>query len=438
MSGKTTNLIIGHTKNDSVKIWCRGTNDNGTGQLILSQNGIQIEEKQIEFSSVNAYTQCVTFQNLRAENAYDVRFVNGATETKGTFKTFQNPGDEKSFSFMFSSCLLYRKFSIGKEKLIYPTLKRIADATNTAFTIFCGDQIYVDTASITTPKHPVYDTYKNRYDECWSLDGAAEFFSHQSCYMILDDHELANNFDNAKKNLAENKKIGLQVYDDFQHVHNPDTAPGTYYYNFDYGNVSFFVFDTRSERNSCSNLIITPTQMNSFIDWLSANMNKLKIVVCPVPFIIQTTHEEDDKWYGEDFKDDHRKILNKLLEDKITDIFFITGDVHSAVHGRYSATDDTQEEEYIWHEFMSGPLNQVLVNGEWMFEKTKAVAAQGELTGTFELNYERVKMNDTRQNACVITVNFSESTYNIVAAWYRAQDKSKVILIDKSEITIQR
>lgn len=437
-----TILIIGHTTHESVKIWCRSTSNFECRRLELIRNSDVINEVKIDlkYNIESSNIVCHTFQNLDPNTEYTIKLIESDSNTfSGRLTTFPNPNEEKSFKFMFSSCLLYNSHFFGKKELIFQNLKRISEKNKTAFSIFCGDQIYIDTISSTTPKNPDYQTYRKKYDECWSLPGAAQFYAQNNCYMILDDHELANEYDNAFEHLNQNKIVGLKAYNDFQHLHNPDTKNDTYYYNFEYGKVKFFVLDLRTERDSSIGQMISDEQQLALFSWLNEFKDELKIIVSPVPFVIQVrkyilkdVYGHKDKWSGDKFKSAYFAIINKLISSKSNKLFFITGDVHSAVQGKLTALDKTGE-KYEWHEFMAGPLNQFLVNGNIAFEKNIKITNQNQLTGPFELNYSRESINNQYRNACVVSVNFSNGNYEIIAEWFRAQHKSKVVSILKSK-----
>ena len=166
------------------------------------------------------------------------------------------------------------------------------------FMIHAGDQIYYDFPLM--QKKPEYFEYCVRYFDAWARD--PDYASILACmphYMIWDDHEIVNNFPDIKNNtvngvnLSQYLQEATAAYIDMVHCRNDltwsaekllhhhessktlfdDNQTQKLWYVFDYGNSSFFVMDTRSERimENTENLearMISQEQMNAFKYWL--------------------------------------------------------------------------------------------------------------------------------------------------------------------------
>ncbi|MEQ9188517.1 MAG: alkaline phosphatase D family protein [Cryomorphaceae bacterium] len=425
-----TNLIIGHTTSTSAKIWTRGDGSAGGMLEVLTDQEQRLGEYPLDFDGLKANSCTVEVVHLAPETTYRVRLrIKGELVGSGRFKTFPNTDSDNGFSFMFSSCLLNRGYVPSKDK-VFQNLQKISEATKARFMLHCGDQIYIDTTDKSAPSPPLFDHYLSEYEKNWSLPGAAEFLASNVNYMILDDHEIKNDFDNSTLGLEKYRTLGLDAYEAFQHDHNPDTSDNAYFYSFHYGSVAFFVMDTRAERNSAEGYMLSDAQEKAFLHWLDANASRLKVVVSGVPFIIQVSERvlsREDQWGGKAFAEQRKKLNAAMLEKGARNLFFITGDVHSAVHWTQVLTNTATNEEVMHHEFMAGPLGQVNVNGRWAFVRkgkhTHVHEAEGASWPTegYSYGYKRKNIYHKQFNACVICISSRQDKYEIKATWYGLQ-----------------
>ena len=72
-----------------------------------------------------------------------------------------------------------------------------------------------------------------------------------STYMILDDHEIEDNWSQDRMRRSAKHQlftIAVDAYLSYQWSHGPRTWGRRLYYRFDCGGLPFFVFDTRTQR----------------------------------------------------------------------------------------------------------------------------------------------------------------------------------------------
>ena len=149
-------------------------------------------------------------------------------------------------------------------------VSKIAKETQARFMMHCGDQIYAD---IPPPLIVSVDHYRRKYLDAWKdCAPARAVLTELPHYMILDDHEIDNDFDRSAS--ATNSILlnaAMKAYWEFQHQHNPDTpgSPRRYYYTFRCGCARFFVMDTRFERENKK--MIGLKQMSDLKQWLTAD-----------------------------------------------------------------------------------------------------------------------------------------------------------------------
>lgn len=290
----------------------------------------------------------------------------------------------------------------------------MADREKVDFMIHCGDQIYYDVPS--TPQ-PTAESYRNKYLDAWSDSRPTrKFLTTRPHYMILDDHEIINDFSNDMHSpiratpLDSFKTFGLKVYREFQHIHSPGNhGNSALHYDFSFGAYKFFVLDTRSERIKEGNgkRIISEEQMKNCLNWLSRNKAKVKFVVSSVPFVTED-RSSDDKWNH--FRAQRERILDHLFKNKINGVVFLTGDQHSSYHATLEVSDG--DSVITVHELMSSPLNQIFKTGYGQYEsRRRTLAENGDFHYITRLS-SRDFYND-HSNAMLISAKGRQISYEV-------------------------
>jgi hypothetical protein len=241
-----------------------------------------------------------------------------------------------------------------------------AAAERPAFMIHAGDQIYFD---IDFPQRkPCVTEYWRTYRQTWFEDPKArEFLAHCPHYMILDDHEIIDGFDNdaGSRELVARREAALEAYRHYVHSRQPDPpVEGGLFYEFEYGPAFFFVLDTRTERERQRNRMIGRAQMEALLAWLRRHPRELKFVVSSVPFVAQLSHaagdgsdERRDKWCADEFKEQRDAIIDEVHRSRIERLVFLTGDMHCAYHATLRV--GRPQDRLAIHELAGGPIHQV-------------------------------------------------------------------------------
>ncbi len=160
------------------------------------------------------------------------------------------------------------------------------------FMIHAGDQIYFD---VPFPNlEPRHSEYRRTYRQTWfEAPKLRQFLAECPHYMILDDHDIVNRFDNdrpmpAGRDPRDYSTPALAAYEEIVHCRQRD-ANGSehFFYTFDYGSVPFFVLDTRTERSASKEQMIEGPQLKKFTEWLCTHSDKLKFVVSSVAFVAE-------------------------------------------------------------------------------------------------------------------------------------------------------
>jgi len=192
----------------------------------------------------------------------------------------------RSIKFLFGSCRnnwfngvpFYKK---KESDLIFKAMyEKHSDAN---FVLMVGDQIYADSASVYVPafKADTYKEFEEAYHENYKSLNFRRLTSHIPTYMILDDHEIEDNWtqDRVNKNSdilghfsnrCDLFNCAMSAYMSYQWIHGPrfsdsyihqrkDKLIGSekylaemdvprLYYDFNCGGYPFFVLDTRTSR----------------------------------------------------------------------------------------------------------------------------------------------------------------------------------------------
>lgn len=241
------------------------------------------------------------------------------------------------FSFIFGSCRRY--ISIGKIKLfgtgengdkIFEAIQK----QNPKLFLSIGDQVYFDPVGNLTRITKLKDMRK-LYCKVRNFENIKNLMATVPTYEICDDHDCHRNDTNWFMQHDENIIAcnARKAYYEFQHF---DRTSPNLWYTFDKQvkdkTVSFFVLDTRAERNESlldSNIkkIISDEQFAAVEAWLSID-HAIKFLVSPTPIVSQNSI---DSWFG--YPEQQKRLL--LALQNVPNIFLLVGDAHCARIGTY-------------------------------------------------------------------------------------------------------
>jgi phosphodiesterase/alkaline phosphatase D-like protein len=410
-------LIIGHVTTKAAKIWIRGIGAQTSATAILADSeGHTLTNANIELSPDNYRTAVTVFDELQADKTYTISVVfNHGTEVKGSFVTMPSQTDE--FSFLLGSC----HFSLAADHKS-PEFKRIheiANLNNSRFMINCGDQMYIDAVFLPFWVNGEND-YAERYSETWHAKELRDFFANMPQYMILDDHEVYNNFVNENLSIQKQQWFAWaeRTYRLFQHSHNPDSGSNLYY-QFECAHGAFFVMDIRTERTSSR--MVSEEQMTALLNWI-ANLeasNKVLFIVSPVPVFTQLIAKlQTEKWSGSGYAWQRNRILKMLMLSENKKVVFLSGDIHLASHATisYEANGKTQQ----LHELISSPIKQISAN-VLSHNTTQTVMIDGvslkyKLEKHMGLPFENIHTkHHLRNNVMSISVKRNSLVYKVYA-----------------------
>lgn len=229
--------------------------------------------------------------------------------------------------------------------------------------LMTGDQIYVDDLNVIAPDRE-YKEILSKYRAAFSQPNIARLMSNTSIYMILDDHEIEDNWPtNESKADAYLYKNAMAAYEIYQASHSPahDLLPNgqvsrkleQYWYQFAEGDIEWFVTDSRTRRNLSPNdrRILDDEQEQALCKWLIHSPARVKFVVTSVMFYPDRKLNGDDAWKA--FPEQRLRLLETIRTHRIKNVIFVSGDVHGSLTSRLTHSEDP---DFDVHTIVSSPL----------------------------------------------------------------------------------
>lgn len=380
----TVGPIVGYTSDNQVRIWLRGdfqqTSDGyrrcfGVARLRAHGDTKFGEPTFVKLPPYFDMTGICAFTGLQADTEYEYQAGWFFAETEldnlgpnqildwsgaGTYRFRTAAADPTSArSYAFGSCRYLLRLFGGTifdergDKAFRSILDQMSHSRRVDGLIMAGDQIYADDLNIVAPDQAI-DEYVSRYRTVFGQTGIRQLMSQVPTYMILDDHEIEDNWPSkaTQKDWLTLYPAAIHAYQIYQCSHSPlfdldsqGRLTGTldrFWYSFRDGCCDCFVMDCRTERrwydDPARRRMITPQQMQALLSWLDDGSGRVKLVVTSVPFFPDLKSEAEDKWAG--FLDERTKILEFILKKKVRKVVFLSGDVHCSLTAELTAPSD--------------------------------------------------------------------------------------------------
>lgn len=388
----TVGPIIGHTTTNHARIFLRGLEQNNAlafagiryrrssevhwskgvfAQLTSARDmsdvillndlaaGTEYEYQAGWFSPMSPMHSVETIQELPLQWPRDVyRF------------TTQSADDSAPRAYIVGSCR-YLRMTAG-----IPSLPQLGDRIFASITnliqraeppvsalLMTGDQVYIDDLNIIAPDRD-YKQILKKYRTAFSQPHIAKLMSSVPTYMILDDHEIEDNWPtNKHQNDDFLYNNAIAAYELYQASHSPAHALledgsinqhlGRYWYQFADGDVEWFVTDSRTRRNLAAGdrRILDEEQEKALCNWLIHSPARVKFVVTSVMFYPDSKRLGDDAWKA--FPEQRLRLLETIRTQRIKNVFFVSGDVHGSLTSRLTHSEDPDFEV---HTIVSSPL----------------------------------------------------------------------------------
>ena len=279
--------------------------------------------------------------------------------------------EQGNLSFLLGSCrypgLLWR--ARHADKIFGPMLAEAEGPDGHApvqFALMVGDQIYADKMGRKAElgRADTFEEFQERYLSAYGSPRMRALLRQLPTYMILDDHEIEDNWTQDRIKYAESRgvfNLAITAYMSYQWLHGPRSYGRRLYYDFAWRKYPFFVLDTRTQRYmdgiadelSDNHLLGRPSlaeeepnQLNYLLHWLRTQQdereNVPKFIVtssvfAPNPMDAREGREgaelhkvrwkeASDSWPA--FPSTRRAILECIVEHSIQNVVFLSGDIH--------------------------------------------------------------------------------------------------------------
>ena len=283
-----------------------------------------------------------------------------------------------TLSFLLGSCrypgLLWKRKEA--DRIFGPMLDQHVERP-VNFTLMVGDQIYADMFNRMIPigLADTYEEFQERYHTAFGSRNMRQFLSRVPTYMILDDHEIEDNWTQDRLHQSNAKRmlfnLAIGAYMSYQWSHGPrfedsyvhapefgakdalkrmDTV--NLFYDFLCAGYPFFVLDARTQRYQDDDLGLEdnhllgrpslhptePSQLDRLCAWLTdmqrTRGNVPKFIVSSSVFLpngvdtlVDDDHKADsDSWPG--FPTTRRALLETMVKNKVENVVFLSGDIH--------------------------------------------------------------------------------------------------------------
>jgi alkaline phosphatase D len=229
--------------------------------------------------------------------------------------------------------------------------------------LMTGDQVYVDDLNFIAPDREYKDILA-KYRTAFSQPHISKLMSAVPTYMMLDDHEIEDNWPANKNNTDEFLyKNAMSAYEFYQASHSPaheldrhakiSYPLKRYWYQFTHGDIEWFVTDSRTRRNlsATDRRILDVEQEHALCQWLIHSPARVKFVVTSVMFYPDRKRLGDDAWKA--FPEQRLRLLETIRTHGIKNVVFISGDVHGSLTSRLTHSESPDFEV---HTIVSSPL----------------------------------------------------------------------------------
>lgn len=272
-------------------------------------------------------------------------------------------------TFLFASCFWHNN---DREGFYRTGLQELGQLAHPQFKLLLGDQVYGDWPNAWDLGDEAIELYAKRYAQYWGDTCYREALQTCPNFITCDDHEYWNDYPEKQIQLPQTwdpknrKKYGKgaeALYYQYQRCLNPGEAR---WYSFLIDPVSFFIADTRSEREVCNKKgtshFMTVEQWEALETW-QQTLQGPGILVLGQPLFQKDGNFTDHSLSN--FKKDYARLWRVIerslggenAHGKPHDILVLSGDIHT---GRYAeAHGPFPEAPFGVPEFIASPAAMI-------------------------------------------------------------------------------
>jgi PhoD-like phosphatase len=293
--------IVGDTSDDRALLWFQlhavPIPAHRFACVLKAKGDVAEQSIPLTFDPNRANTATASFASLKAatDHSYELHLIkqdgSHSVLTRGHFRTFS--ASPEKLTFAFASC------HNPEESNSLNRWQALAARNDIDMALLIGDQIYGDNIERYFPSQSWEERYKRRYNQLWNYQPVREVFRSRPMYMILDDHELTDDWGVVPID-PDREVAALKNYNIFQQAHNPNGASAaTIDYSFQRGPAAFYMTDSRTARGKDGEFpIMGRDQFERMKLWATSSAvrnSDLIFVIVPVPPAIMPIAELE-KW----------------------------------------------------------------------------------------------------------------------------------------------
>jgi alkaline phosphatase D len=247
-----------------------------------------------------------------------------------TFKTkplWEWRTDAPDFNFLLGSCLYVNDSAYDRPGSAYGQGTDILNKMNAVksdFMLWLGDNVYTREADFGSESG-----FRYRYKHTRAEKNMQPFLASRNHYAVWDDHDYGSN--DACKSYPL-KETSLTVFKEYWANKTYGQNGKGIYSMFSYSDADFFLLDDRffrdyqfiSETTNPNKTQLGEEQIQWLFNALSYSRAAFKFIVVGGQFLNEYTTKESYNFY----KTERERILNFIIENKISGVVFLTGDRH--------------------------------------------------------------------------------------------------------------
>lgn len=315
----------------------------------------------------------IRLKNPTPGKSFNLRFSVGGESSAFRWSTLPDKVDASGVTFLFGSCFWQNN---DREGAFFRAVDSLTKKWQPAWKFLIGDQSYQDFPLIPLSFSNPVELLAGRYTQYWGDQKFLEALQTTPNFFMCDDHEFWNDYPEKQIQLWQTRianvsaKFGaaaLTLYDNFQRCVNPGGEP---WYQFKVGPVSFFVADTRSQRDKAEKpaaRFFQDPQWKALEQWASS-LKGPGVLVLGQPMFQKDGNWEDHSLSN--FSSDYGRlaaVIENTQSGKFGTphhILMISGDIHTGRYARATIADvkpgGSEEQDFsVVHEFVASPSSLV-------------------------------------------------------------------------------
>ena len=338
--------MLGGLTDSSILIWVRTARPAEVAVEAVPLSGIG-DVAHVGFQTTESadYTGVGRLQDLLGDTTYRYRIrVDGTLVSfpgDATFRTTSAPGQPGRYVAAFGG-------GAGYSPEFEPVWDTILDRRPQVL-LLLGDNVYLDVPETPGAFHQYTYFRRQSRPEFRRLTGSV------TTYAIWDDHDAGMDdiWLGPYQDRPDWKQSNLEFFR--RNWNNPvagdDATPGVWF-NFDLGDVEFFMIDGRSYRTNPfapEKTMLGPVQKEWLLKELGNSTATFKVLVSPVPWTELAKVGSLDTWSG--FREERDEIFDFIHEKDLSGVVLVSSDRH-----RSDTWKIHREAGYSFYEFSSAKL----------------------------------------------------------------------------------